>query len=202
MHRMPTEVLRRVHRLKQRYGEKLVKVFDFKLEFTRENFLPEYLFERLVCAVAAKMNNLKGEITTKLYRREVTFSFLEHYVFAKLHPLHIQVWSINCNARGETTSQFSLRVFLECALAVLASDGEMYDVMLGYRANEEPHVMQYAGIYTDNSQVQNIWLNDQSFVNTYAKWWGDCPPSSPRDPKSTNGNGQLVLLYDEPNEFS
>merc|ERR1719174_1675885 len=201
MHRMPTEVLRRVHRLKQRYGEKLVKVFDFKLEFTRENFLPEYLFERLVCAVAAKMNNLKGEITTKLYRREVTFSFLEHYVFAKLYPLHIQVWSINSNARGETTSQFSLRVFLECALEVLASDGEMYDVLLGFHANGEPHVMRYAGIHTDNSQVQNIWLNGESFANTYAKWWGDCSPSLARGRKSTKENDQeqLVLLYDERN---
>ena len=64
--------------------------------------------------------------------------------------------------------------------------------------------MRYAGMYPGNSQVQNIWLNGESFANTYAKWWDDRSQSLPHGPNPTNEyeQEQLALLYDKPNEFS
>ena len=200
---MPTEMLWQLDRLKQRHGEN-VEVSDFKLDFTRENFLPEERFERLVCAVASEISSSLGENVVNFYRGEATFSFDKRYMHAKLHPLSIQVHSINYDASSIRACiracQYSLCVFLKCALESF-STGDMYDVWLGYPVQEEPH-MQYAGICSQNRDVQKIWLNGESFANTYAKWWNDMSRGKQRGGlKLRKEYEQLVLIHDS-NKFS
>ena len=178
--------------LKQR-GEN-VKVLDFQLDFTRGKFLPKHVFERLVCAVAAKISSSGVENTVNLYRREASFSFDTHYIYAKLHALKIQVHSINYGVCSETTAQYSLRVFLECAIKVVSKD-EIYDVLLGYPVKGEPHV-KYSSVYSENREVQDIWLNGNSYASTHTHW-----RSAQSGSKPASENGELILDY-ESIEFS
>ena len=173
-----------------------VKIFDFKLDFTRMGFLSENLFERLTCAVTAKLSSsllVKGQVD--FYRCEATFAFGELYIVATLLPLCIHVYYINRDAHNNI--DMPLEVFLECAFQLVSKE-EMYDVLLGYPVQEAPYV-HYADMFSANYEIQQIWLKGRllglSDANGHESWWEE---------KCGNGTGRLELKSQESadNRFS
>ena len=167
----PTGMIRPLRQMKKKHGDNNVKVLDFKLDFSRQKFLPKEWFERLLCAVATKISESLGQNDVKFYHGEGTFSFDKRYIHTKLHlrEFYIQVYCIDCGASDLRACQYSLRTFLQCALEIF-SNGEEYDVRLRCPLKDEQSPV-YHGIDSQDRNVHEIWFNGRSFVSSCAHWW-------------------------------
>ena len=169
---IPTSVAWDLSETLKKHG-KHVTVLAFQIDFQEDNYFPDDVFESLICAVATKLSGKYGDNKVKsfvqFYIHEATFILNEHYIHAKKHPLHLQVYSINVGAGNYTTSQYSLSVFKEC-LSNLVQSTVNYNVNLGHVDN---------GIYTyapetDTdlavSSVREVWHGEPGLNNLQRRW--------------------------------
>ena len=169
---MPASVGWELHRLRQRHGQAL-GVCDFEINFEDEDYFPDHLFERLVCAVATKISKEVSDkavrVSVDFYRHEATFAFNEHYIHATKHLLNMHVYSINSGAGNYTTSQYSLNVFREC-VDDLVQGNVPYTLKLGYVDND--HYAYATDMETDlaASAILKIWHGEPDVTNPDKKW--------------------------------
>lgn len=186
-HRIPTIVALKAQKLKQLHGSH-VNVFHITLDFSKEKYLSHSFFDKLTCAVASKIEkdfeNRKVRESLLFYRGEATFSWNEHFIYAKKYPLKIRVYPINCGLENYATSRYCLRVFLECIERLLKNvaidklDSKMqidqlleirttskYDLTLG--CDKSYHE---AGIDKPNSKVLKMWQGPVDLKNPNQEW--------------------------------
>ena len=111
-----------VHRLKSR-GHSKVEVWDFKLNFQKQDFLPTHLFHSLMCAIAMEISPRLSESQIDLYHEEVDLSFQGHFMHAKINGLEIHVHTINYHDSGSpnryyNSGRFWYKTFVKCAHAL------------------------------------------------------------------------------------
>ena len=171
---MPACVAWKLHRVRQKRGQN-VGVFDFKFDFTDEDFFPNDIFESLVCAVATEISHefskKKVRSSANFYRQEATFRFNEHYIHAKKDDLTMQVYSIHFGAGNYNTAKYALKLFRECADELLQKT-ICYDVKLGYVHNGHYTYTTAAesDLHLAPSAVKKIWHGDPNLSKSDRTW--------------------------------
>ena len=169
---MPATVSLELYRLRQQREQDL-GVFDFEISFVEENYFPDDLFDRLVCAVATKTSKQVGDKAiynfVDFYRHEATFIFNEHYIHASKDPLGMRVYSINAGAGNYATSQYSLNVFQKC-LKDLVPNKVPYTFKLGFVDNDHYAYGPLTDMDVARSGIRKIWHGEPDVSNPAKPW--------------------------------
>ena len=170
--KMPACVGWELYRLRQQHGPGL-GAFDFQISFADENYFPDDLFERLVCAVATKISKQVGDkalrFSVDFYRHEATFRLNEHYIHASKNLLSMNVYSINFGAGNYATSQYSLNVFREC-VNDLVQNNVAYTLRVGCVGHDHYGYATDADIDIVGSTARKIWHGKPDVINPDPKW--------------------------------
>ena len=172
MPEVPANVVWELSQKRKKHGQH-VTVFDFVIDFQEGRYFPDDLFESLICSVANKVCPENGDGRDKpwiqFYCHEATFTINEHYIYAKKHPLHLQVYSINCGAGNYMTSQYSLGLFKKCLGKVVQSTVN-YSVKLGHIDNGSYTYAPETDTDLAVSSVREVWYGESDLRKMPRRW--------------------------------
>ena len=139
------------------------QVWDFKLDFSEQEFLPPDLFHSLLYAVTREVASTLNELQVDLFKRETTIAFGNHHVFAEVHELshYIRVHSINYGKPGDatrSTARFWLELFRKCARKLSALRGLQFKVMLQSHPGEIKYLADDDKQW-ESTKHRRIWMD-------------------------------------------
>ena len=160
------------------------EVWDFKLDFSKQKFLPPHIFHVLLCAVARDVSPNTDELRIDFYKREVTIAFGSHYVCARLNKREhcIHVYTINhgeTDANTRKTAKFWLEIFKKYVRKLSEPLGLQYKVLLRCdQTNPPKYVRDNNKEYWTEPENRTVWMDASTHVRVMHRFSKDITTSS------------------------